>query len=178
MLLVRVGGLGSVALEGKGPRRRPRKRLDRWFEEVAKAIGGGCCRFQMPLNLALAVSETVAVHRLGALEGGGYLPPLLMHLWGRGYIRFSPEVSVSLASNGIRRRRWEHPKTNHNRTLTLTDPYVTVEGPAAYLGDLRTPANRCCEPPLGRGVTEDIPAPGPAEQLYLYLHMGFEAHPS
>ena len=36
---------------------------------VAKAVGGGYCRLQMPLKLALAVRETVARHRLGALEG-------------------------------------------------------------------------------------------------------------
>ena len=64
------------ALEGKGPQRWPQKRLDRRLEEVAKAVGGGYCRLQMPLKLALAVRETVAGHRLGALEGGGgYLPP-------------------------------------------------------------------------------------------------------
>ena len=39
------------------------------MEEVAKAVGGGHCRLQMPLRLALAVRETVAGHRLGALEG-------------------------------------------------------------------------------------------------------------
>ena len=53
-----------------------RKRLDRRLEEVAEAVGGGNCRLQMPVRLALAVRETVAGHRLGALEGGGgYLPP-------------------------------------------------------------------------------------------------------
>ena len=56
--------------------RRPQKRLDRRFEEVAKAVGGGYRRLQMPLSLALAVQETVAGHRLGALEGGeGITPP-------------------------------------------------------------------------------------------------------
>ena len=39
--------------------------------EVVKAFGGGHCRLQMPLKLA--VRETVAGHRLGAREGG-YLP--------------------------------------------------------------------------------------------------------
>ena len=64
--------LGSRdALEGKAPRRRPQKRLDRRFEEVAKAVGGGYCRLQMPLRLALGVRGTVAGHRLGALEGRG-----------------------------------------------------------------------------------------------------------
>ena len=64
-----------AALEGKGPQRRPQRRLGRRLEEVVKAVGGGYCRLQMPLKRALAVRETVAGHRQGALEGGGYLPP-------------------------------------------------------------------------------------------------------
>ena len=70
------------ALEGKGPQKRPQKRLDRRLEEVAKAVGGGDCRLQMPLKLALGVRATVAGHRLGALEGGGgggHVPSLPMH---------------------------------------------------------------------------------------------------
>ena len=65
--------------------RRPQKRLGRRLEEVAKAVGGGYCRLQMPLRLALAVRETVAGHRLGALPGGGggVPPPLPMQLWQR-----------------------------------------------------------------------------------------------
>ena len=59
------------ALERKGPRRRPQQRLGRRLKEVAKAVGGGYCQLQMPFRLALAVRETVAGHRLGALEGGG-----------------------------------------------------------------------------------------------------------
>ena len=59
------------ASEGKGPRRRPQRRLGRRLEEVAKAVGGGYCRLQMPLSLGLGVRETVTGHRLGALEGGG-----------------------------------------------------------------------------------------------------------
>ena len=46
-------------------------RLDGRLEEVAKAVGGGYCRLQMPLRLALGVRGTVAGHRLGALEEGG-----------------------------------------------------------------------------------------------------------
>ena len=68
------------ALEGKGPQRRPQKRLGRRSEEVAKAVGAGYCLLQMPVRLALAVRGTVAGHRLGALEGGGGTPPPLpMH---------------------------------------------------------------------------------------------------
>ena len=62
------------AVEGKRPQRPPRKRLGRRLEEVAKAVGGGYCRLQMPLRLALGVRETVAGHRLGALK-------LPMHPW-------------------------------------------------------------------------------------------------
>ena len=77
---------GGGASEGKGPQTRPQRWLDRRLEEVAKAVGGGYCRLQMPLTLALGVRETVDGHRLGALEGGGGgLPPSLpMHPWGGG----------------------------------------------------------------------------------------------
>ena len=59
------GWWGRGAFEGQGPQRR----LDRRLEEVAKAVGGGYCRLQTPLSLALAARGTVAGHRLGALEG-------------------------------------------------------------------------------------------------------------
>ena len=36
------------ALEGKGSQRWPRERLDRRLGEVAKAVGRGYCRLQMP----------------------------------------------------------------------------------------------------------------------------------
>ena len=38
------------ALEGKEPQRRPQKRFGRQLEEVAKGVGGGYCRLQMPLT--------------------------------------------------------------------------------------------------------------------------------
>ena len=76
---------GRDALEGTAPGRRPQKRVDRRLEEVAKAVGGGYCRLQMPLSLAPGVKGTVAGHRLGVLEGGGGLPPPVpMHPWPRG----------------------------------------------------------------------------------------------
>ena len=60
------------ALEGEGPQRRPQRRLGRRLEEVAKAVRGGYCRLQLSVTkLEPAVRETVAVHRLRALEGGG-----------------------------------------------------------------------------------------------------------
>ena len=64
------------AAEEKGPQGRPQRRLDRRLEEVAKAVGGGYCRLQMPLRLALGVRGTGAGHRLGALKGGGRGPPM------------------------------------------------------------------------------------------------------
>ena len=90
------GGGRRDASEGNGPPRRPQKRFGRRVEEVAKAVGGGYCRLQMPLKLALAVRGAVAGHGLGSLEGGGLpvkqpemdfmshrgLPPALpMHPW-------------------------------------------------------------------------------------------------
>ena len=69
-------GLFRDASEGKGPQRRPQMRLDRLLEEVAKAVGGGYCRLQMPLRLALGVRETAAGHALAALVVvGRYLTP-------------------------------------------------------------------------------------------------------
>ena len=62
------------AFEGEGPQRRSQRRLGRRLEEVAKAVGGGYYRLQMPLRQALAVRGTVAGHSLGALEGGGGYP--------------------------------------------------------------------------------------------------------
>ena len=58
----------------KGRGKGPQKLLDGRLEGVAEAVGRGYCRLQMPLKLALAVRETVAGHRLGALEVGGVFP--------------------------------------------------------------------------------------------------------
>ena len=63
---------GKDALEGKWPQRRPQKRLNRRLEEVAKAVGGGYYRLQTPLKLTFGLRQTVAGHRLGALERGGH----------------------------------------------------------------------------------------------------------
>ena len=64
-------GAGPHASEGTGPHDGLQRRLGRRLEEVAKAVGGGCCRLQMPLRPALGVGGTVAGHRLRALEGEG-----------------------------------------------------------------------------------------------------------
>ena len=56
------------ALEGKAPQRRPQQRLGRRLDEVAEAVGGGYCRLQMPLRLALGVRGTVA-ECVGLVDG-------------------------------------------------------------------------------------------------------------
>ena len=94
-----VGQKGGGVLDGKGPHGRPQKRLDRRLEEVVKAVGGGFCRFQKPLELALAVRETVA----GTLEqtGGAGAPPLPMHPWygwpPTGWARTSTWTSTTMS---------------------------------------------------------------------------------
>ena len=73
-------GVSQGCIRREGTQRRPRRRLDRRLEEVAEAIGGGCCRLQLPWKPALGVTGTVAGHMLGALEGGvAYHLP--MHPW-------------------------------------------------------------------------------------------------
>ena len=61
--------LASVALAGGGGacvpsaaggsrgQRRPQRQLGRRLEEVAKAVGGGYCRLQIPLKLALGAGR-------------------------------------------------------------------------------------------------------------------------
>ena len=44
-------------------------------------MGGGYCRLQMPLKLALGVRGTVAGHRLGALAGGVQDPGTRGYRW-------------------------------------------------------------------------------------------------
>ena len=79
------GAAGRDAFEGKGPQRGSQRQLHWRLEEIAEAVGGGYCRLQMPLSLALAVRETVAGHRLGALGrgGGGALTQTECHTGGR-----------------------------------------------------------------------------------------------
>ena len=55
------GGGGRDALEGKAPQRRPQKRFDRRWEDIAEAVGGGYCRLQMPLSPALGVRQCLGI---------------------------------------------------------------------------------------------------------------------
>ena len=93
------------ALRRRGPRLSDEQTAEmcRWVTpvlgralvvEVAKAVGGGCCRLHMPLSLAPAVRGTVAGRRLGALDGGEVpsphsntsLPPPLLSLSQRSVV--------------------------------------------------------------------------------------------
>ena len=106
-------------------------------------VGGGYCRVQMPLRLALGVRETVAGRRLGALKGrrGGGLP--LTH---RGCLPpfqcipgGSPKAS-SVCGLAVGGRRHPPPLPTHtpsprrarNRMTTDTAPVrVLVDRPSA-----------------------------------------------
>ena len=96
------------AFEGNGPQRPPKKRLDRRLEEVAKAVGGGYYRLQMPSKLALGVRETLAEHRVGAL--GGSPPPLPMPPWPSP--KHHEHQSSPAQYNQLRHGVWynQHPK--------------------------------------------------------------------
>jgi hypothetical protein len=73
------GGQGCIRRE-----RTSEAALDRRLEEVAKAVGSGYCRLQMPSTPALGVRGTVAGHRLGALAGGGGTSPHFQCIPGSG----------------------------------------------------------------------------------------------
>ena len=112
-------GQARDALEGRGPQSWPQKRLGRRLEEVAEAVGGGNCRPQMPLRLALAVRGAVAGHRLGALErggGGGSLPSNAS--LGQAFVRLRA-CSLSVAGQVLpvaARGRWRPtPATGRRR---------------------------------------------------------------
>ena len=123
---------GRDVVEGKGPPRRPQKRLGRRLEEVAEAVGGGYCRLQMPLKLALGVRETVAGHRLGALEGGAsHAPPTPCAL----------AVLGRLLSKGAKGNRvlWAGLQTSSTALGTGVRTIGVVPSPSFYTRDLHLP---------------------------------------
>ena len=64
---------GRDASEGKGPLRRPQKRLDMRLEEVAKAVGG---RLSLVTHATEAGSRRQGHSGWASWRGGGYPPPL------------------------------------------------------------------------------------------------------
>ena len=87
----RTGGWGCIRRDGASE--TAPEALDRRLEEVAEAVGGGYCRLQMPLKLALGVRGTVAGHWKGALKGGGGVPPPLpTHPGGGGLHPRNPAI--------------------------------------------------------------------------------------
>ena len=108
----------GCALEGTRPQRRPQRRLGRRLEEVGQAVGGGYCRLQMPLRLALAVRGTVAGHRLGALEGG-YPPPPFPAAHGAA---LSPDRPPQIVGYGSQLHRQLEYTSNAKTTLRDLQP--------------------------------------------------------
>ena len=65
--------------KGRDLKGGPRSGQTGGWRRLPKRLGGGYCRLQMPLRLALGVRGTVAGRRLGALEEeGGGAPPVPM----------------------------------------------------------------------------------------------------
>ena len=95
------------------------------MEEVAKAVGGSHFRLQMPLKLAPAVRETVAGHRLGALEGGGGLP---MHPWPCPRPFLSPGPS-DLHLGRVRREAAVRAEQPRGHARVQGPPQLRLRGP-------------------------------------------------
>ena len=97
------------------------QRLDGQLEEVAKAVGGGYCRLQLPLTLVLGVRGTVARHRLAALEGGWGVPPPTSNASVRVTPRLDPDFIVG--QNEIyKRQQWFGPFVVHTLLGSRTPP--------------------------------------------------------
>ena len=92
---------------------------------VAKTVGGGYCRLQMPLSLVVPVRETVAGRRLGALEGGGVPPPPFHCIPGEGagghpslgHIGRAPLPSLPQTPGLEQRGAAEHVQRAHQRQV-------------------------------------------------------------
>ena len=86
-------------------------------------MGGGYCRLQMPLKLALAVRGTVAGRRLGALERGvgGYLHTTNINTPTTGLRERGNDTSESTVRSG---RQNAATRRNMRR-----EERVTVQGP-------------------------------------------------
>ena len=110
-----MGGWSRGAFEGKGPQRRPQRLFGGRLEEVAKAVGGGYCRLQMPLKLARG---TVAGHRLGGIGGGVPHPPSNVSL-GQGCIR--REGTSEAAPEAVRRAVGDGCQSGWGRALSVTN---------------------------------------------------------
>ena len=153
---------GREVLEGNGPQRPPQQRLDRRLEEVAKAVGGGYCRLQMPLRLALGIRRTVAGHRLGAQEAGGGNLPLFQCIpaegcavpprplcQGMGRLRGDRDSGAARTQHrpDNRRPRGRKGLQSHAVCGVWRAPYLHRHGPSPCLP--QNAASRTCPPPFG-----------------------------
>ena len=117
------GGGRRDALEGKGPRGRPERRLCRRLEEVAKAVGGGDGRLQMPWRLA--GGQWLGRGWAPWNGGGGYLPPHTPPA--------QPQHTNDWAPRTRKRHQQEHrlqrPTERSARHNMRREERVTVQGP-------------------------------------------------
>ena len=143
---------GRAALEGKGPERRPQRRLGRRLEEVAKAVGGDYCRLQMPLKLAIGVRGTVAGHSLGARGGGGTSPPSNASPGGGGVVRGN-------FCGGKFRHCWR-PQSSNCLTHTLTGP-CAVQSQEGFANQSATESSSGSQHLKESAGSNHFPAPHP-----------------
>ena len=114
---------------------------------VAEAVGGGYCWLQMPLRRAHAARETVAGHRLGALEGGGggTSPPSNASCWAP---TSTPHHDRSLqppiqrcaqAPDAMRLRKWKDPHSNPVTGTHFSDTVFLVLQKRGWQGNPKAP---------------------------------------
>ena len=103
-------------------------------------MGGGYCRLQMPLQLALGIRGTVAGHRPGALEGGGVPPPLPVPGWTPPPLKGAPPVHRPPNSPPSSRRLQSYaPMLQGDLLALLTSVAVTLLLPLSKRLQARTP---------------------------------------
>ena len=94
-------------------------------QAVATAVGGGYCRLQTPLRLALGVRETVAGHRLGALEGWYLHPPSTAFLGGGGGQRGECNAMLGTAAASVAPPQF-HDHLLPNASTTFVQSFAGV----------------------------------------------------
>ena len=92
--------------EGKGPQRRPQKRLGRRLEEVAKAVGGRLLSVTNAIEAGtLPLGSALAGRPRGGKEGAGTPPPSNASLWVGGVVLKRENKEKMPASSPSKRSR-------------------------------------------------------------------------
>ena len=186
--LLAIGGWGRGCIRREGTSEAaPEAVFGRRLEGVAQAVGGGYCRLQMPLKLALGVRKTVAARRQGALEGGGgYLPSSNASLAGGLHqARCGPLCSshaclhTPRGGGGLQCPRWARaapaPHDIHrplsslhaSSALRSTDVFWPLPPPAmAWVAVIRTLSGQAYIPVRGHSFTGSCSA-GPTRPSHV-----------